>query len=77
MGPSVTRWAARVALSTLRRVLGMVDGVEDLSVVYRGVWLGIPMHFTGGVVAPPEDSRTPVGRGAGLGPCDSRFPDSR
>ncbi|WP_406458726.1 lactate dehydrogenase [Streptomyces sp. NBC_00876] len=35
-------------LSTLRKTLGLVDGVEELSVPYGDVWLGIPLRFTGG-----------------------------
>ncbi|MFD5747706.1 NAD(P)-binding domain-containing protein [Streptomyces sp. NPDC127033] len=39
------------ALSTLRKALGLVDGIEELSVPYGDVWLGIPMRFTGGRAA--------------------------
>ncbi|MEU2823013.1 NAD(P)-binding domain-containing protein [Streptomyces cavourensis] len=39
-------------VSTLRKILGLVDGVEELSVPYGDVWLGIPIAFTGGVPAP-------------------------
>ncbi|MFJ8862091.1 NAD(P)-binding domain-containing protein [Streptomyces sp. NPDC102451] len=43
---------AGAVLSTLRKVLGLVDGVEELSVPYGDVWLGLPMRFTGGAVVP-------------------------
>ncbi|MFJ9886140.1 NAD-binding protein [Streptomyces sp. NPDC091287] len=43
---------AGAVLSTLRKVLGLVDGIEELSVPYGDVWLGIPMDFTGGVATP-------------------------
>ncbi|WP_217231457.1 lactate/malate family dehydrogenase [Streptomyces anulatus] len=43
---------AGAVLSTLRKVLGLVDGIEELSVPYGDVWLGIPMRFTGGVATP-------------------------
>ncbi|MEV7116339.1 lactate/malate family dehydrogenase [Streptomyces anulatus] len=43
---------AGAVLSTLRKTLGLVDGVEELSVPYGDVWLGIPIAFTGGVPAP-------------------------
>lgn len=39
-------------LSTLRKALGLVDGIEELSVPYGDVWLGIPMRFTGGKAVP-------------------------
>ncbi|MFE4537505.1 NAD(P)-binding domain-containing protein [Streptomyces scopuliridis] len=39
---------AGAVLSTLRKTLGLVDGIEELSVPYGDVWLGIPMRFTGG-----------------------------
>ncbi|WP_405986902.1 lactate/malate family dehydrogenase [Streptomyces sp. NBC_00872] len=39
---------AGAVLSTLRKALGLVDGVEELSVPYGDVWLGTPVHFTGG-----------------------------
>lgn len=39
---------AGAVLSTLRKTLGLVDGIEELSVPYGDVWLGIPMQFTGG-----------------------------
>ncbi|MFE2375233.1 hypothetical protein [Streptomyces sp. NPDC059398] len=32
--------------------LGLVDGIEELSVPYGDVWLGIPVHFTGGQAIP-------------------------
>ncbi|MET9553736.1 NAD(P)-binding domain-containing protein [Streptomyces sp. NPDC006645] len=38
---------AGAVLSTLRKSLGLVDGVEELSVPYQDVWLGIPIQFTG------------------------------
>ncbi|WP_329068814.1 hypothetical protein [Streptomyces sp. NBC_01429] len=43
---------AGAVLSTLRKALGLVDGVEELSVPYGDVWLGIPMRFTGGTAVP-------------------------
>lgn len=43
---------AGAMLSTLRKVLGLVDGVEELSVPYGDVFLGIPLRFTGGVAVP-------------------------
>lgn len=43
---------AGAVLSTLRRALGLVDGIEELSVPYGDVWLGIPVRFTGGRAAP-------------------------
>ncbi|MFD7550683.1 hypothetical protein ACFV0R_32080 [Streptomyces sp. NPDC059578] len=39
-------------LSTLRKALGLVDGIEELSVPYGDVYLGIPLHFTGGKAVP-------------------------
>ncbi|MER7311123.1 NAD(P)-binding domain-containing protein [Streptomyces halstedii] len=39
-------------LSALRKVLGLVDGVEELSVPYGDVYLGIPLCFTGGKAVP-------------------------
>ncbi|WP_405797929.1 lactate/malate family dehydrogenase [Streptomyces sp. NBC_01506] len=39
-------------LSTLRKSLGLADGVEELSVPYGDVWLGIPMRFTSGTALP-------------------------
>ncbi|WP_242570624.1 NAD(P)-binding domain-containing protein [Streptomyces sp. NP-1717] len=39
---------AGAVLSTLRKSLGLADGIEELSVPYQDVWLGIPMRFTGG-----------------------------
>ncbi|MFY0509915.1 lactate/malate family dehydrogenase [Streptomyces anulatus] len=49
---------AGAVLSTLRKVLGLADGIEELSVPYGDVWLGIPMHFAGGVAAPCLPSLT-------------------
>src|SRR5690606_4531889 len=43
---------AGAVLSTLRKVLGLADGVEELSVPYGDVWLGLPMSFTGGTAVP-------------------------
>ncbi|MFE8975859.1 2-dehydropantoate 2-reductase N-terminal domain-containing protein [Streptomyces cyaneofuscatus] len=43
---------AGAVISTLRKALGLVDGVEELSVPYGDVWLGIPIVFTGGVPVP-------------------------
>ncbi|MFJ8332857.1 lactate dehydrogenase [Streptomyces sp. NPDC094437] len=43
---------AGAVLSTLRKALGLVDGVEELSVPYGDVFLGIPMRFTGGSATP-------------------------
>ncbi|MEV5677090.1 lactate dehydrogenase [Streptomyces sp. NPDC052179] len=43
---------AGAVLSARRKVLGLVDGVEELSVPYGDVWLGIPMRFTGGTAVP-------------------------
>ncbi|MFG2722804.1 NAD(P)-binding domain-containing protein [Streptomyces sp. NPDC048416] len=39
---------AGAVLSTLRKALGLADGVEELSVPYAGVFLGIPLRFTAG-----------------------------
>ncbi|MET7437288.1 lactate/malate family dehydrogenase [Streptomyces sp. NPDC004082] len=39
---------AGAVLGALRKTLGLVDGSEVLSVNHRGVWLGIPLHFTAG-----------------------------
>ncbi|WP_329378344.1 lactate/malate family dehydrogenase [Streptomyces sp. NBC_01716] len=39
-------------LSTLSKVLGLADGVEELSVPYGDVYLGIPLRFTGGNAVP-------------------------
>ncbi|OKJ41414.1 hypothetical protein AMK24_04965 [Streptomyces sp. CB02366] len=39
-------------LSTLRKALGLADGVEELSVSYGDVWLGLPLRFTGGMAVP-------------------------
>ncbi|UZI29445.1 lactate/malate family dehydrogenase [Streptomyces sp. VB1] len=49
---------AGAVLSTLRKVLGLVDGIEELSVPYGDVWLGIPLRFTGGVATPCLPSLT-------------------
>ncbi|MFD5790491.1 NAD(P)-binding domain-containing protein [Streptomyces sp. NPDC127037] len=43
---------AGAVLSTLRKALGLVDGVEELSVPYGDVHLGIPLRFTGGEAVP-------------------------
>ncbi|MFD5788546.1 NAD(P)-binding domain-containing protein [Streptomyces sp. NPDC127037] len=43
---------AGAVLSTLRKALGMVDGIEELSVPYGDVYLGIPVHFTDGKAVP-------------------------
>ncbi|MFI6701632.1 NAD-binding protein [Streptomyces sp. NPDC050509] len=43
---------AGAVLSTLRKALGLVDGIEELSVPYGDVWLGIPMRFTDGQAVP-------------------------
>ncbi|MEU2248150.1 NAD(P)-binding domain-containing protein [Streptomyces sp. NPDC019224] len=43
---------AGAVLSTLRKALGLVDGVEELSVPYGDVFLGIPVHFAGGKAVP-------------------------
>lgn len=43
---------AGAVLSTLRKTLGLVDGVEELSVPYGDVFLGVPLHFTGGQAVP-------------------------
>lgn len=40
---------AGAVLSTLRLLLGLVDGVDELCSPYqRGCWLGLPVSFTGG-----------------------------
>ncbi|MEW2128692.1 lactate dehydrogenase [Streptomyces sp. NPDC007259] len=51
---------AGAVLSTLRKALGLVDGVEELSVPYGDVCLGIPLRFTGGQPVPclPPLTRT-------------------
>ncbi|WP_405898114.1 NAD(P)-binding domain-containing protein [Streptomyces sp. NBC_00727] len=51
---------AGAVLSTLRKALGLVDGIEELSVPYGDVFLGIPMRFTGGLPIPclPPLTRT-------------------
>ncbi|WP_406067342.1 NAD(P)-binding domain-containing protein [Streptomyces sp. NBC_01020] len=49
---------AGAVLSTLRMALGLADGIEELSVPYGDVWLGIPMRFTGGKTVPCLPSLT-------------------
>ncbi|MFG3406494.1 lactate dehydrogenase [Streptomyces sp. NPDC048142] len=49
---------AGAVLSTLRKVLGLADGVEELTVPYGDVWLGVPMRFTGGTATPCLPSLT-------------------
>jgi L-lactate dehydrogenase len=39
---------AGAVLSTVRKALGLADGVEELSAAHRGDWLGIPLRFTAG-----------------------------
>ncbi|MFF2026822.1 hypothetical protein ACFVW2_34185 [Streptomyces sp. NPDC058171] len=39
---------AGAVLSTLRKALGLVDGIEELSVPYGDVHLGIPLLFSSG-----------------------------
>ncbi|MFF2940147.1 NAD(P)-binding domain-containing protein [Streptomyces niveus] len=39
---------AGAVLSTLRKSLGLADGIEELSTPYQDVWLGIPTRFTSG-----------------------------
>jgi L-lactate dehydrogenase len=49
---------AGAVLSTLRLVVGLTDGVEELCSPYRSGWLGLPVSFTGGharVRPPPLD----------------------
>ncbi len=43
---------AGAVLSALRKILGLVDGVEELSVPYGDVYLGLPLRFTGGKATP-------------------------
>jgi L-lactate dehydrogenase len=43
---------AGAVLSTLRKALGLADGVEELSVPYGDVWLGLPIAFTSGTAVP-------------------------
>ncbi|WNI20305.1 lactate/malate family dehydrogenase [Actinacidiphila sp. ITFR-21] len=43
---------AGAVVSTLSKALGLVDGVEELSVPYGDVWLGIPIAFTAGTAVP-------------------------
>ncbi|WP_411140224.1 lactate/malate family dehydrogenase [Streptomyces sp. x-80] len=37
---------AGAVLATLRKTLGLQDGIEELSVNHDGNWYGIPLHFT-------------------------------
>ncbi len=39
---------AGAVLSALRRTLAVDDGIEELSALYGGGWLGIPLRFTRG-----------------------------
>lgn len=39
---------AGAVLSTLRKTLGLADGIEELTAPHRGDWLGIPLRFTAG-----------------------------
>ncbi|MGP3777027.1 lactate/malate family dehydrogenase (plasmid) [Streptomyces sp. SDT5-1] len=39
---------AGAVLSALRKVLALEDGIEELSTPYKGVHLGLPLHFTRG-----------------------------
>lgn len=39
---------AGAVLSTLRKTLGLADGIEELTALHRGDWLGIPLRFTAG-----------------------------
>ncbi|MFF2653598.1 saccharopine dehydrogenase NADP-binding domain-containing protein [Streptomyces sp. NPDC058045] len=39
---------AGAVLSTLRKALGLTDGIEELTAPHRGDWLGIPLRFTAG-----------------------------
>jgi L-lactate dehydrogenase len=43
---------AGAVLSTIRKALGLFDGVEELAVRYGDVYLGIPLRFTGGRAVP-------------------------
>ncbi|GAA2875604.1 hypothetical protein GCM10010517_36520 [Streptosporangium fragile] len=43
---------AGAVLSTLRKALGLDDGVEELSAPYGGGWLGVPLRFTAGRPVP-------------------------
>ncbi|MFE1960888.1 lactate dehydrogenase [Streptomyces sp. NPDC059479] len=43
---------AGAVLSTLRKALGVTDGVEELSVAYGESWLGIPVRFRSGEPVP-------------------------
>lgn len=47
---------AGAVLSTLRLLLGLADGVEELCTPYRCGWLGLPVSFAGGHarVRPPS-----------------------
>ncbi|MFJ2017042.1 MULTISPECIES: lactate/malate family dehydrogenase [Streptomyces] len=49
---------AGAVLSALRKALGLVDGIEELSVPYGDVYLGIPLRFTGGQAVPSLPSLT-------------------
>lgn len=40
--------AAGAVVSALHKILGLVDGVEELSTAYQGGWLGVPVRFTNG-----------------------------
>ncbi|MGH3798635.1 MAG: hypothetical protein ACRDTD_00595 [Pseudonocardiaceae bacterium] len=54
---------AGAVLSTLRLLLGLADGMEELCRPYRRGWLGLPVSFTGGharvclPVLDPEETR--------------------
>ncbi|MER6145184.1 NAD(P)-binding domain-containing protein [Streptomyces sparsogenes] len=54
---------AGAVLSTLRKALGLADGVEELTASHGGDWLGIPLRFTAGEPIPclpdlnPGDAR--------------------
>lgn len=43
---------AGAVLSALRMTLGTADGIEELSVPYGDVWLGLPLRFNGGQAVP-------------------------
>lgn len=43
---------AGAVLATLRKVLGLADGVEELSTAHHGGWLGIPLDFRLGTHTP-------------------------
>jgi L-lactate dehydrogenase len=40
--------AAGVTVSALHKILGLADGIEELSTAYEGGWLGVPIQFTNG-----------------------------